>query len=100
MVIRREYHRAGREELRLAKRGGKGKTREMKTSLEHLPLGKRRELNHVLGVIKDEFRKAIANRRAKGVKTARFSRSSYTDHTRVVIGSRTRSVATSPTSIC
>lgn len=68
MVIRREYHRAGREELRLAKRGGNGKTRRMKTSLEHLPLGKRRELEHVLGVIKDEFRKAIANRRAEGVK--------------------------------
>ena len=68
MVIRREYHRAGREELRLAKRGGNGKTRRMKTSLDHLPLGKRRELEHVLGVIKDEFRKAIANRRAEGVK--------------------------------
>lgn len=68
MVIRREYHRAGREELRLAKRGGNGKTRRMKTSLDHLPLGKRRELEHVLGVIKDEFRKAIANRRAEGLK--------------------------------
>lgn len=68
MVIRREYHRAGREELRLAKRGGSGKTHRMKTSLDHLPLGKRRELEHVLGVIKDEFRKAIANRRAEGVK--------------------------------
>lgn len=68
MVIRREYHRAGREELRLAKRGGNGKTRRMKTSLDHLPLGKRRELEHVLGVLKDEFRKAIANRRAEGVK--------------------------------
>ncbi|PQZ82896.1 nucleotidyltransferase [Brevundimonas sp. MYb46] len=40
----------------------------MKTSLDHLPLGKRRELEHVLGVIKDEFGKAIANRRAEGVK--------------------------------
>ncbi|MGH7026021.1 HEPN domain-containing protein [Brevundimonas sp.] len=68
MVIRREYHRAGREELRLAKRGGNGKTRRMKTSLDHLPLGKRRELEHVLGVIKDEFGKTIANRRAEGVK--------------------------------
>lgn len=68
MVIRREYHRAGREELRLAKRGGNGKTRRMKTSLDHLPLGKRRELEHVLGVLKDEFHKAIANRRAEGVK--------------------------------
>ncbi|MNH67967.1 HEPN domain protein [compost metagenome] len=68
MVIRREYHRAGREELRLAKRGGNGKTRRMKTSLDHLPLGKRRELEHVLGVLKDEFGKAIANRRAEGVK--------------------------------
>ena len=67
-MIRREYHSAGREELRLAKRGGNGKTRRMKTSLDHLPLGKRRELEHVLGVIKDEFRKAIANRRAEGVK--------------------------------
>lgn len=68
MVIRREYHRAGREEHRLAKRGGNGKTRRMKTSLDHLPLGKRRELEHVLGVLKDEFGKAIANRRAEGVK--------------------------------
>lgn len=68
MVIRREYHRAGREELRLAKRDGNGKTRRMKTSLDHLPLGKRRELEHVLGVLKDEFGKAIANRRAEGVK--------------------------------
>jgi predicted nucleotidyltransferase/HEPN domain-containing protein len=68
MVIRREYHRAGREELRLAKRGGTGKTHRMKTSLDHLPLGKRRELEHVVHVIQDEFRKAIANRRAEGVK--------------------------------
>ena len=68
MVIRREYHRAGREELRLAKRGGSGKTRRMKTSLDHLPMGKRRELEHVLGVLKDEFGKAIANRRAEGLK--------------------------------
>lgn len=68
MVIRREYHRAGREELRLAKRGGNGKTRRMKTSLDHLPMGKRRELAHVLDVVKDEFRKAIANRRSEGVK--------------------------------
>lgn len=72
MVIRREYSRAGREELRLAKRGGNGKTRGMKTSLEHLPLGKRRELEHVVGVIKDEFGKAIANRRAEGVKDGRI----------------------------
>ena len=68
MVIRREYHRAGREELRLAKRGGNSKTRRMKTSLDHLPLGKRRELEHVVQVIQDAFRKAIANRRADGVK--------------------------------
>ncbi|WP_295191126.1 HEPN domain-containing protein [uncultured Brevundimonas sp.] len=44
----------------------------MKTSLDHLPLGKRRELEHVLGVIKDEFRRAIANRRAQGVKDGRI----------------------------
>ncbi|MBU2419194.1 MAG: HEPN domain-containing protein [Alphaproteobacteria bacterium] len=40
----------------------------MKTSLDHLPLGKRRELEHVVQVIQDAFRKAIANRRADGVK--------------------------------
>ena len=72
MVIRREYHRAGREELRLAKRGASSKTRRMKTSLDHLPLGKRRELDHVLDVLKDEFGKAIANRRAEGVKDGKI----------------------------
>lgn len=72
MVIRREYHRAGREELRLAKRGSTGKTRRMKTSLDHLPTGKRRELAHVLDVLKDEFGKAISNRRADGVKDGRI----------------------------
>lgn len=72
MVIRREYHRAGREELRLAKRGASSKTRPMKTSLDHLPLGKRRELGHVLGVLKDEFGKAIANRRAEGVRDGKI----------------------------
>ena len=74
MAIRREYHRAGREEQRLAKRGGKGKTRRMKTSLDHLPAGKRRELEHVVGVIQDEFGKAIANRRADGVKNGQVLR--------------------------
>lgn len=74
MAIRREYHRAGREEQRLAKRGGKGKTRRMKTSLDHLPAGKRRELEHVVGVIQEEFGKAIANRRADGVKNGQVLR--------------------------
>lgn len=72
MAIRREFHRAGREEQRLAKRGGKSKTRGMKTSLDHLPAGKRRELAHVVSVIQDEFGKAIANRRADGVKDGRI----------------------------
>lgn len=72
MVIRREYHRAGREELRLAKRGVSSKTRRMKTSLDHLPPGKRRELDHVLGVLRDEFGKAIANRRAERVKDGKI----------------------------
>ena len=68
MVIRREYHRAGREELRLAKRASRRKTRSMKTSLDHLPAGKRRELEHVIAVLREEFASAIANRKADGVK--------------------------------
>ncbi|GAD58131.1 MULTISPECIES: HEPN domain-containing protein [Brevundimonas] len=68
MVIRREYHRAGREELRLAKQAGRRKTRSMKTSLDHLPAGKRRELDHVIAVLREEFASAIASRKAEGVK--------------------------------
>lgn len=68
MVIRREYHRAGREELRLAKRASRRKTRSMKTSLDHLPAGKRRELDHVIAVLREEFASAIAGRKADGVK--------------------------------
>lgn len=68
MVVRREYHRAGREEVRLAKRSRNGKTRRMRNSVDHLPVGKRRELAHVVGVLTDEFTKAISNRRAEGVK--------------------------------
>jgi uncharacterized protein len=68
MVIRREYHRAGREELRLAKRASRRKTRSMKTSLDHLPAGKRRELDHVIAVLREEFAGAIAGRKADGVK--------------------------------
>lgn len=68
MVIRREYHRAGREELRLAKKAGRRKTRSMKTSLDHLPAGKRRELEHVDAVLREEFAGAIAGRKADGVK--------------------------------
>lgn len=68
MVIRREYHRAGREELRLAKQARRRKTRSMKTSLDHLPAGKRRELDHVIAVLRTEFASAIAGRKAEGVK--------------------------------
>ena len=72
MAIRREYHRAGHEEVRLAKLAGRGETRQMKTTLNHLPVGKRQELDHVVDAIRDEFGKAIANRRADVLKAGQI----------------------------
>jgi predicted nucleotidyltransferase/HEPN domain-containing protein len=68
MRIRREHDRAGREELRLVKRAGLGQTRAMKTRLDHLPSGKRGELEYVVAVLREEFGRAVAGRRAEGVK--------------------------------
>jgi predicted nucleotidyltransferase/HEPN domain-containing protein len=40
----------------------------MKTSLDHLPAGKQRELAFVVEILTDAFAQAIAGRKAKGVK--------------------------------
>ena len=40
----------------------------MRTSLDHLPAGKQRELAYVVEILTEEFAKAIAGRKAAGVK--------------------------------
>lgn len=44
----------------------------MKTSLEHLPSGKRRELEHVAQILRSSFEEAISTRRAPRLKDGRL----------------------------
>jgi predicted nucleotidyltransferase/HEPN domain-containing protein len=67
-MIRRDYNRALRADDQLAKGRTSRKNSNMKTSLDHLPAGKQRELAFVVEVLREEFAKAIAGRKAKGVK--------------------------------
>jgi predicted nucleotidyltransferase len=67
-MIRREYSRSTRAEGKLAAQRRPRDKSSMKMSLDHLPAGKRRELDFVVEILTEEFAKAIATRKAAGVK--------------------------------
>ncbi|MCI3135338.1 HEPN domain-containing protein [Phenylobacterium aquaticum] len=67
-MLKREFSRAARVERGLARPRGCGDIRTMRTSLDHLPAGKRRELQLVVEILREEFAKAIAGRKADGVR--------------------------------
>jgi hypothetical protein len=51
-MIRRDYSRAARMEARVARTRRRGDDGDVKTSLDHLPEGKRRELAFVVDVLR------------------------------------------------
>lgn len=61
-MIRREYSRAARAEGRLARARARGDDSLVKTSLDHLPEGKRRELALVADVLRSAFAKECSTR--------------------------------------
>jgi predicted nucleotidyltransferase/HEPN domain-containing protein len=67
-MIRRDHDRAMRAEGDLAGRRRPRDKSSMRTSLDHLPVGKQRELAYVVEILKEEFAKAIAGRKAAGIK--------------------------------
>lgn len=67
-MLKRDFCRTARVERSLARRPGSGDIWPMHRSLDHLPAGKRRELQWVVEVLREEFAKAIEGRKAEGVK--------------------------------
>lgn len=63
-MIRRDYDRAARAEGFLAKARANGETETMRTSLDHLPSGKRLELAFVVDTLRTSFGVTKAGRRA------------------------------------
>lgn len=54
-MIRREYSRSARTEARVARGRAQGDDGRVKTSLDHLPEGKRRELAFVADALRASF---------------------------------------------
>lgn len=67
-MLKREYSRSGRIERGLARSTGPGDIGRMRTGLDHLPAGKRRELALVVEILREAFAKAILGRKADGVR--------------------------------
>lgn len=63
-MIRRDYSRAARMEARVARTRRRGDDGDVKTSLDHLPEGKRRELAFVVDVLRSGFTAARSPRRS------------------------------------
>jgi predicted nucleotidyltransferase/HEPN domain-containing protein len=61
-MIRREYSRAARAEDRVARARARGDDGLVKTSLDHLPPGKRRELAFVVDVLRETFAEECSTR--------------------------------------
>jgi uncharacterized protein len=67
-MIRREYGRAALSERRVARVRARGDDGAVKTSLDHLPEGKRRELALVVDVLREAFAKECATRWSSELK--------------------------------
>jgi predicted nucleotidyltransferase len=67
-MIRREYSRAARAEGRLASARARGDDGTVKTSLDHLPPGKRAELTFVVDVLRESFASEITTRQSPALR--------------------------------
>ncbi len=67
-MLKREAPRRTCAAPALARQARAGDIRRMRTSLDHLPGGKRRELAHVVEVLLEEFQKIVATRKAERLK--------------------------------
>jgi predicted nucleotidyltransferase/HEPN domain-containing protein len=67
-MIRRDYRRAARAEGRLASARARGDDGAVKTSLDHLPPGKRAELTFVVDVLRESFAAEIATRQSPALR--------------------------------
>ena len=67
-MLRRDHSRTARVERHLARHRNPSDTGQMKTSLDHLPAGKHRELAFVVAVLTDEFAKEVSTRWSKPLK--------------------------------
>jgi len=67
-MLRRDHSRTARAERELARGRAPSDLRTMKTSLDHLPAGKQRELAFVVDVLKEEFAKEVSTRWSKHLK--------------------------------
>jgi hypothetical protein len=65
-MIYREYSRAARAEGRLA--SARARSEDVKTSLDHLPPGKRAELTYVVDVLRESFAAEIATRQSPALR--------------------------------
>lgn len=71
-MLARDFSRAARAERGLARKGRAGDRWVMRTSLDHLPAGKRRELEFVVQVLTEEFEKALSTRKAADLKSGQI----------------------------
>jgi predicted nucleotidyltransferase/HEPN domain-containing protein len=67
-MLRRDHSRTARAERELARGCRPSDLRTMKTSLDHLPAGKQRELAFVVEVLREEFAKEVSTRWSKHLK--------------------------------
>ena len=67
-MLRRDHSRTARAERHLARQSSPSDTGLMKTSLDHLPAGKQRELAFVVEVLTEEFAKEVSTRWSKHLK--------------------------------
>jgi predicted nucleotidyltransferase/HEPN domain-containing protein len=67
-MLRRDHSRTARAERALARSTPASDTRTMSKSLDHLPAGKRRELEFVVEVLTEAFAKVLSTRQSKTLK--------------------------------
>jgi predicted nucleotidyltransferase/HEPN domain-containing protein len=71
-MLRRDHNRAVLAERALARQRRAGDTRLMGKGLDHLPAGKRRELEFVTDLLREEFAKALSTRQSKTLKAGQI----------------------------
>ena len=67
-MLSHDHSRTARAERRLARGRGSRQTGRMRTSVDHLPAGKRRELAFVVEVLVEEFKREVSTRASPHLK--------------------------------
>ncbi len=67
-MLSHDHSRTARAERRLARGRGWRQTGRMRTSVDHLPAGKRRELTFVVEVLVEEFKREVSTRASPHLK--------------------------------